>query len=364
MTAITIRNLSKRFGSPTAVDGVNLTNNSGELFFLLGPSGCGKTTLLRMIAGFIEPSGGSVRFGEIDVTLLPPNKRNTGMVFQSYALWPHMTVADNVAYGLDVRKVPATEKKDRVQAALKSVRMDEYAARKPNQLSGGQQQRVALARALVIQPTVLLLDEPLSNLDAKLRLEMRSEIRRLCTETKITTVYVTHDQKEALSMADSMAVLHRGKVMQLGPPRQMYERPNSRFVAEFLGETNFLPGVVAGTENGFVVLETAAGVLRSAASEETPPHPIPNGGNVTCSIRPEALRMINPPHHPSNSAKFNVMSGKKLHTIYLGEMAQHLVELPDGTVVRVLELNPGESGPPGEHVHLAVEPEDVVILTD
>ena len=244
MTAITLKGLTKRFGSTTAVDGVSLTIESGELFFLLGPSGCGKTTLLRMIAGFIEPTSGSVRFADRDVTLLPPNRRNTGMVFQSYALWPHMTVEENVAYGLNVRKVPATERNDRVMAALKSVHMDEYARRKPNQLSGGQQQRIALARALVIQPTVLLLDEPLSNLDAKLRLEMRWEIRRICSETKITTVYVTHDQKEALSMADNMAVLRAGKIAQIGPPRLLYERPNSRFVADFLGETNFLPAVI------------------------------------------------------------------------------------------------------------------------
>ncbi len=240
MTAITLKGITKRFGDTTAVDSVDLTINSGELFFLLGPSGCGKTTLLRMIAGFIEPTEGRMLFGERDVTWLAPNKRKAGMVFQSYALWPHMTVFDNVAYGLTVRKVPPAEKKERTQAALASVRMAEYAKRKPNQLSGGQQQRVALARALVIEPTVLLLDEPLSNLDAKLRLEMRTEIKRICTETKITTVYVTHDQKEALSMADRVAVLRDGDVKQIGPPRQLYERPTSRFVADFLGETNFI----------------------------------------------------------------------------------------------------------------------------
>jgi len=387
MTAITIKNLTKYFGSTAAVNGVDLTINSGELFFLLGPSGCGKTTLLRMIAGFIEPSAGSISFGDHDVTHLPPNKRNAGMVFQSYALWPHMTVADNVAYGLEVRKTPAAEKQERVEAALRSVRMEEYASRKPNQLSGGQQQRVALARALVIKPTVLLLDEPLSNLDAKLRLEMRSEIRRLCSETRITTVYVTHDQKEALSMADNMAVLDRGKVKQLGEPRRMYERPNSRFVAEFLGETNFLAATVEGEEDGCVMLQTAAGGLRSKllrraagsrfvdvsippaapaaqASLDIPPTfrpPSGSGGNVTCSIRPEAFTMIS---QSSDSVGYNILQGKRLYTVYLGEVAQHMVELRDGTVVRVLELNPEDSGVSGDAVMLAVKTEDVVILAD
>ena len=354
MTAISIKGLTKRFGAMTAVDQVDLSVTSGELFFLLGPSGCGKTTLLRMIAGFIEPTAGSIRFGDRDVTLQPPNRRNTGMVFQSYALWPHMTVAANVAYGLTVRKVPAAKKAERVSAALRAVHMEEYAKRKPNQLSGGQQQRVALARALVIEPTILLLDEPLSNLDAKLRLEMRSEIRRLISETRITTIYVTHDQKEALSMADNMAVLRAGRVVQIGPPRLLYERPASRFVADFLGETNFLPAVVRDNSNGTVVLETSAGILHSNAGGNS----APKGGNVTCSIRPEALRLVN------RAEGINSLSGKRLRTMYLGEMAQHQIELADGTLLRALELHSTSPSRPGETVHLTVSDDDVVILTD
>lgn len=354
MTAITLKGITKRFGDTTAVDSVDLTINSGELFFLLGPSGCGKTTLLRMIAGFIEPTEGRMLFGERDVTWLAPNKRKAGMVFQSYALWPHMTVFDNVAYGLTVRKVPPAEKKERTQAALASVRMAEYAKRKPNQLSGGQQQRVALARALVIEPTVLLLDEPLSNLDAKLRLEMRTEIKRICTETKITTVYVTHDQKEALSMADRVAVLRDGDVKQIGPPRQLYERPTSRFVADFLGETNFISSTVSNVDDALVTLETPVGKLRSSAGLET----TPRGGNVTCSIRPEALRIVD------SASSNNGLTGKRLQTIYLGEMAQYLIELDDGTVVRVVEMHPSHMGDRGETVHMAVEPSDVVLLPD
>ncbi len=354
MTVIALRSITKRFGQTTAVDSVDLTINRGELFFLLGPSGCGKTTLLRMIAGFIEPTRGRIMFGEEDVTPLPPNRRNTGMVFQSYALWPHMTVADNVAYGLKIRKIVGTERSDRIAAALKAVRMLDYAKRKPNQLSGGQQQRVALARALVIEPTVLLLDEPLSNLDAKLRLEMRTEIRRLCTETGITTVYVTHDQKEALSMADRVAVLDAGRVMQVGPPRSLYDRPASRFVADFLGETNFLSAVVSGTEPGGIMLETAAGPLKCTAG----PEDTPKGGNVTCSIRPESLRFTSSPDGA------NHLSGKRLHSIYLGEIAQHLIELPGGAVLKALELNPQRFGKEGNTVHLAIDPDDVTILTD
>ena len=244
MGSITLSGIRKFYGTTKAVDGVDLVIEQGELFFLLGPSGCGKTTLLRMIAGFIDPTEGRIDFEGRDVTFTPPNKRNTGMVFQSYALWPHMTVAENVAYGLVLRKLPADVRAAQVAEALTMVQMDEYAARKPNELSGGQQQRVALARALVVKPDVLLLDEPLSNLDAKLRLEMRTEIRRICKKSGITTVYVTHDQDEALSMADRIAVLKSGSVRQLGPPRDLYRKPATRFVAEFLGETNFVPAEV------------------------------------------------------------------------------------------------------------------------
>ncbi|HVP73905.1 MAG TPA: ABC transporter ATP-binding protein [Phycisphaerales bacterium] len=369
MSGITIHGLTKRFGPPppaasgtTAVDAIDLTIDSGELFFLLGPSGCGKTTLLRMIAGFIDPTAGTIRFDQREVTHLPPNRRNTGMVFQSYALWPHMTVAQNVAYGLDVRKIAADEKKRRVMEALCSVHMDEYAERKPNQLSGGQQQRVALARALVIQPTVLLLDEPLSNLDAKLRLEMRSEIRRICKASGITGVYVTHDQKEALSMADRMAVLRAGRIVQVGGPRELYEHPRTRFVADFLGETNFLDATVRGVDGEFLLLDTPAGVLRSPAARGNPGV----GKRVTCSIRPETWRLLRPPAASVSGNGQNASAGKLTNTTYLGEVAQHIVALGPEISVRVLELNPGLQQRQASHndVRITVNPDDVVILDD
>jgi iron(III) transport system ATP-binding protein len=360
MTAITISGLTKKFGSTIAVDAVDFTIHSGELFFLLGPSGCGKTTLLRMIAGFIEPSSGSILFDQKNVTHLPPNRRNAGMVFQSYALWPHMTVEQNVAYGLSVRRVAASQKSRRVLEALKSVHMEEYATRKPNQLSGGQQQRVALARALVIEPSVLLLDEPLSNLDAKLRLEMRSEIRRICKQTGITTVYVTHDQKEALSMADSMAVLRSGKVMQIGPPSQMYRRPHSKFVADFLGETNFLTAEISRSSPTETTLRSPIGVLVSTAV----PSATSESRSVTVSIRPESWIVVNELKATEQTATPNLFAGKRLRSTYLGEIAQHFVELRDGQTVMVSELNPKVDRSGIVEITISVSPHDVVVLAE
>jgi iron(III) transport system ATP-binding protein len=366
-TAIHIDQLVKQYqpGTPPAVDQVSLAIAPGELFFLLGPSGCGKTTLLRMIAGFIDPTAGAIRFGTgtgptRDVTHLAPNLRNTGMVFQSYALWPHMTVFDNVAFGLTIRKVDKAQIKQRVTEALEMVQMAHLALRKPNALSGGQQQRVALARALVIRPDVLLLDEPLSNLDAKLRVDLRSEIRRICKGSGITTVYVTHDQKEALSMADRCAIMRAGRVEQLGTPAELYRAPSSRFVAEFLGETNFLPGVVEALPTGAThapgarsAVRTPAGVLLSAAAPAS-------GAHVLVSLRPEALRMAMDP------ASAGQLRGSIADSTYLGEIAQHDITLATDTgahKVKVAQLNPAPLRvPAGTPVTLSVAPEDVVLV--
>jgi len=363
MVPVRLQQLRKAFDETVAVNDVDLSIGAGELFFLLGPSGCGKTTLLRMLAGFIEPTSGKIFFGDEDVTGLPVNRRETGMVFQGYALWPHMTVRQNVAFGLTVgprkKTINAAEREKRVNQALKLVQITELAGRKPNQLSGGQQQRVALARALVVEPRLLLLDEPLSNQDAKLRLEMREQIRGVCKKAGLTGVYVTHDQKEALSMADGVAVMNKGKVMQVGPPRELYERPANRFVADFLGETNFISAEVKGREDGQVMLETSAGLLASS----TFPDDLPATGNVTCSIRPEALRLeaVNG-HAPDGGATPNRFVATRQDAVYLGEVAQHKLTVGD-LPIKAFELNPRLDESVRE-VAVTVDPRDVVVLSD
>jgi iron(III) transport system ATP-binding protein len=354
MIRVRLHNLRKDYGPTPAVDGVSTTAPAGGLTFLLGPSGCGKTTILRMIAGFLEPTGGEIFFGDRPVSTVAAEKRGCGMVFQSYALWPHMTVAQNVAFGLEVRKEPKPEITRKVGRALELVRMGEYAERKPNQLSGGQQQRIALARAIVYKPDVLLLDEPLSNLDAKLRLEMRGEIRRIVDELKVTAIYVTHDQKESLSLADRMVVLRAGRIEQEGTPREMYERPANAFVAEFLGETNFLAGTVLGTcGHDGVRVRTSAGTLRSTMTEGRSV-----GDTLTVSVRPEALRMVDASTIPADAP---VLRGTVADTVYLGEVAQHKVECGD-TAVKVFELNPRRTTRRGESVVMAVDADQVVLL--
>ncbi|MDD5262330.1 MAG: ABC transporter ATP-binding protein [Methylacidiphilales bacterium] len=236
-----LKNITKRFDSTLVVDHIDLEIASGELFFLLGPSGCGKTTILRMLAGFCDPDEGSIWFDTRTVNNVPPQDRNTALVFQNYAIWPHMTVFENVAYGLRVRKLPEATIRSRVEATLDKIKMLHLSERKPASLSGGQQQRVALARAIVVDPQLLLFDEPLSNLDAKLRLEIRGEIKKLHAGLKTTSVYVTHDQEEALAMADRIAVMNAGQIQQVGTPYEIYNKPVNPFVASFIGEINILP---------------------------------------------------------------------------------------------------------------------------
>lgn len=354
MISIRMVKLTKRFGPVVALRDLDLTIEPGELFFLLGPSGCGKTTLLRSLAGFYIPDEGQIFFGDEDVTRLAPHKRNTGMMFQSYALWPHMTVAENVAFGLEERKVAKPEIKRRVGEALESVRMETYADRRPNQLSGGQQQRVALARALVIRPRCLLLDEPLSNLDAKLRLEMRTEIRRVCKEFKLTTVYVTHDQKEALSISDRMAILESGRVLQVGTPREIYRRPATRTVAHFIGETDFIDGTVEAVVDGRITVETTIGRFEGIAGD--PSATMARGDRVTLSVRPECWKL------GYDAPAKNAVKGRIGNATYLGEIAQY--EFMAGeTVLKIFELNPQfvDQLARGE-LFARADPQDVVVL--
>ena len=312
MVNIRTHNVVKRFGTVVALDKVSLDIKHGEFFTLLGPSGCGKTTFLRSIAGFELIDEGKIFFDDEDVTYVPPHKRNTGMVFQNYALWPHMTVYDNIAYGLRVRKLPKDEIDRRIKWALKLVHLEGFEKRTPHQLSGGQQQRVALARVLVIQPKVLLLDEPLSNLDAKLRIEMRAEIRRLQRELGITTIYVTHDQEEAMSISDKIAVMDHGKVMQVGDPVDIYFHPKNPFVADFIGQGTFIEGSVVDKDEYLVVeLEEGLGRVRAVPSRRDVE--IDVGDKVLVAIRPESFSIS------SNKAS-NRFRVKIYHISFLGNI--------------------------------------------
>jgi iron(III) transport system ATP-binding protein len=365
MLPLSFQDISKHFDKTIAVDHLSLDARAGELFFLLGPSGCGKTTCLRMVAGFLQPDSGTLLFGDKPMNNVPPHKRNTGMVFQNYALWPHMTAAENIAYGLRVRKTPKTERENRVLDALKMVRLEDRAQHYPNQLSGGQQQRVALARALVINPDVLLLDEPLSNLDAQLRLEMRGEIKRLHTEKQTTALYVTHDQDEALSIADRIGVMRNGLLIQVGTPRELYRTPQSRFVAEFIGETNFLEGRVQSSGNGKTIVETPVGLIVAAQQSS-----LQAGQNVWCSIRPESWQIES---ESSTRNAENQLAAQVQSVSYGGATEQLQLRLTGGIqttqnedwrLLKVAVLNPLHSRPAGENVALSCRAEDVVVLAE
>ncbi|MBL9139359.1 MAG: ABC transporter ATP-binding protein [Verrucomicrobiales bacterium] len=347
---VQLRRVSKVFGATRVLRDITFEVADRELFFLLGPSGCGKTTLLRLIAGFYQPDDGELHFGDRRMNGVEPHRRNTGMVFQNYALWPHLSVSQNVAYGLEVRSVPAGELRQRVDEALRTVRMEAYADRAPNQLSGGQQQRVALARALVVRPDVLLLDEPLSNLDARLRLEMRDEIRRIHDETRITTIYVTHDQKEALSMADRMAVLRDGVIEQIGPPRTVYRQPANRFVADFIGEANWLDGVIREIREDGMAIETRSGLWHAAMV----PEGAVVGTPVEFGFRPEAVRL--------GSSGRNAWVATAESVTYLGETEQTLFRFPDGSRFKAFEQDPVEVRLVGSTADVHVLPSSLFVF--
>ena len=336
---VIIRDAVKRYGDFTALNGVSLNIKEGEFFTLLGPSGCGKTTLLRMIAGFNSIEGGDFYFGEKRINDVPAHKRDIGMVFQNYAIFPHLTVKENVAYGLKARKVGRQEMETRVSEALELVQISHLADRKPNELSGGQQQRVALARAFVIEPSVLLMDEPLSNLDAKLRVQMRTVIKKLQRRLGITTIYVTHDQEEALAISDRIAVMKDGNIMQIGTPNEIYAKPQNPFVAGFIGVSNFLDCEVL---DGRTVVQDEITVdipLRKAFS-----------GKAKLSARPEQLFFSE-----------QGMPGKVLFSTFLGDFIEYEVELDNGQSLIVNEYtkDASEVHPDGAQVFLRFDPNRV-----
>ena len=326
MASVELRGLTKRFGSLAVVDDVSLRIDHGQLVCLLGPSGCGKTTTLRLIAGFLEPTNGEIHVGDRMVSssarTLPPEKRKMSMIFQSYALWPHMTVAENIVYGLRLRKIDRATIAKKLDVILKATKLEILAQRYPGELSGGQQQRVALARALIVEPETLLLDEPLSNLDANLREEMRFEIRRLHDEYRYTTVYVTHDQSEAMTTADLIAVMNAGKIDQLGTPEDIYDRPQSEFVARFIGASN----VIKGTARDDNHIAFAGATLQVVGAKPKP------GQDTAVAIRQHDIQLSTQmPQNPQNTVKATVT-----RQVFLGASRDYMVETADGTTLRVV----------------------------
>jgi iron(III) transport system ATP-binding protein len=359
MTPVAVVGLTKHLGETRAVDDVHLEVSAGELFFLLGPSGCGKTTLLNLIAGLLEPDSGRILFGDRDVTGLHTSRRNAVLCFQSYALWPHLSVADNVGFGLDVRRIDVAERRRRVREALELVQMADYGQRRPAELSGGQQQRVAIARAIVVRPACLLLDEPLSNLDTRLRQQMRGEIRRICRATGLTTLYVTHDQKEALSIADRIAIMSEGRVVQAGTPHRLYTEPETTFVAEFLGQANLLAGRVKGRRApragapAQVVVDTAVGPLLALS----PPTLSSGAERVTLAIRPEQIRFCDEPRSSPDacgSEAGNRIAARLLSSSFLGDSSEHQLEV-GGQVLRAVSVPARLDLPETVSVELPIE---------
>ena len=338
---IHLKNLVKRFGALEAVSQVSLDIGDGELFTLLGPSGCGKTTILRLIGGFHKPDQGEVFFGEREVSAVPPYQRKIGMVFQNYALWPHMTLFDNVAYGLKLKKIPRGEISGRVEKVFSMVNLTGLEKRYPGQLSGGQQQRVALARALVLNPDVLLLDEPLSNLDAKIRQTVRAEIRKLQKELAITSIYVTHDQEEALTISDRIAVLDHGTVQQLGTPRDLYERPENAFVADFIGINNLIAGEVQGIEeeSGWMTVQTLFGPIRCPHENR-----FRAGNRCLISVRPETASILGPGERPEGEFR-NRLAGTVSFASYIGNTIRYDIELDRENIFKVDVQNPWNRQP-------------------
>jgi len=353
-TSVTIESLTRRFGDFVAVDDVSLSIRSGEFFTLLGSSGCGKTTLLRVVAGFLRQTSGRVLFGDRPIDDVPAHRRNTGMVFQNYAIFPHLTVTQNIAYGLKARGLPRAEVERRVGRMLEMTRLAPFAARRPRELSGGQQQRVVLARAVVIEPDVLLMDEPLSNLDAEMRVHLRNEIRALQREIGVTTIYVTHDQEEALSLSDRIAVMRAGRIEQLGTPHEIFNEPRTRFVAGFIGESNFLPARRAGAADaaGLVPFEAEGGLRLAVPATRLRG----DGARFVLAFRPHHVRVGPGASH-----------GAVLRdTVYAGTSMRQVLDVGGGTQVVALALSqPGAiATAPGSALRFDVAPEAITAFAE
>ncbi len=357
MSEVSFEKVEKSFGEHMAVRGIDLMVRPGEFVTLLGPSGCGKTTCLRMVAGFVAPTRGRIVMGGRDITALPPHRRNTGMVFQSYALFPHRTVAENIAFGLQVRRLPRAERAQRIADALRLVHLEEFADRYPAQLSGGQKQRVALARAVVIRPDVLLLDEPLAALDLKLREELQIEIKRVQSALKITTLFVTHDQGEALSMSDRVAVMRDGRIIQIDSPEALYERPNSRYVANFVGRTNLIDVVVREQlANGLFRVEKSGGAKAVFAASASAHFDAKVGDRCLLGARPE--------HFHLGGGRANSMDARVRGVTYLGAIRYVDAEGADGESFTV-QMQPGDPAPGrGEAVTITWRPEACFLLKE
>jgi iron(III) transport system ATP-binding protein len=352
VASVELRGLTKLYGEQAVVDDVSLTIEHGRLVCLLGPSGCGKTTTLRLIAGFVEPSAGEIRVGDHVMSsparTVPPERRNMSMIFQSYALWPHMTVAQNVSYGLQLRKLDRATIGAKLKEILDTTHLEQLADRYPGELSGGQQQRVALARALIVEPETLLLDEPLSNLDANLREEMRFEIRRLHDEYRYTTVYVTHDQSEAMTTADVIAVMNLGRIEQAGSPEEIYDRPRSEFVARFIGSSNVLKGKALDATH----LSFSDCALRCTGGKLTP------DADGAVAVRQHVVRLW----AGKPESMDNVVPGTVTRQVFLGSSRDYMVETADGTQIRVV-ASAAENIPQGASVWLYLPPERCRVLS-
>ena len=354
-----IEHVTKRFGTVTAVDDVDLTIASGEFFSLLGPSGCGKTTTLRLVAGFEQPTSGRIMVGDDDLTPRRPAKRPLNMVFQDYALFPHLTVADNIAFGLRIKRLNKAEQNERITEALSTMRLDGMADRRPAQLSGGQRQRVALARALVNRPRALLLDEPLGALDLQLRKQMQAELRRIHQQTGTTFLYVTHDQEEALTMSDRIAVMHNGQVEQLADPRTLYERPTSAFVADFIGTSNLLTLNEPTYSNGIVSVDLGEGQRLTAALPVAPTDPM-----VQITVRPERISLHDTVPEIVD-ARSSIVRGTVAELVYLGSLTEVTVDLAMGAPIVVHALSDSSTArglSPGAKVTLTWSPDGAHVI--